>query len=94
MTEIKIVTARGTYYEIDTDRRIACRNDAYTFKYGNLLATPNWRTAWEAEDYFNEHEWATENGEDRIPEVGEHMYISGLHEWWLSTEVVSVEVVE
>ena len=93
---IRITTETGSVYDIQKSRGIAAKN-GYPFKYGILKATPDWRPDHDAVvadgELFLAYDWVEEHGEDRIPEPGEYMYVSGLHEWYLTTKVVSVEEV-
>lgn len=97
MTMIRITTETGSVYDIQESRGIAAKH-GFPFKYGILKATPDWRPAYDASrsvgERFIAHDWVDEHGLDRIPEVGECLYISGLREWYLSTRVVRVEEVE
>lgn len=94
---IKITTSTGSYYEFREDRGIVTKNSTHAFKYGTVRATPDWgpaaREAQEQGAGIFAHEWVDEHGEDRFPEVGECLYVSGFDGWYLSTPVVSVEVI-
>lgn len=90
---ITITTETGSVYELHEG---ICTKRGYdSFKYGALMATPDWRPAYDEalkdDDYFDVHEWAAEHGEVRIPEAGEHLYVQGFENWHLSTRVTKVE---
>lgn len=90
-----MTTETGSVYEIDVDSGIARKNRS-SFKYGTFLVTPEWHDDyWLAVDSgaeFDAHEWAKENGEDRIPKNGDCIYVHGSKAWFLSTPIVGVVV--
>lgn len=79
----RVTTSTGSVYEFV---------DGFVLKNGYMLGSVIVLMA--SENPIN-YPWVANDGwEDRFPEVGEHMYVNTLREWWISTPIVSIEEVD
>ena len=83
---VKVVTETGSVYHIDFERDVWCKNGGDVHD-----AIMDFRVG-DREDGTDLSLWR----ETRQPEVGLSMFIHGkkLHDWWLTTTVISVEEIE
>lgn len=81
--KIKVTTETGSYYHIDTERKVWSKN-RYDHHHGiTALRVGAYN------DRGNVENWPDVD----VPEVGKCMYIHAnhLHEWYITTEVVNIE---
>lgn len=90
MAKIKVTTTTGSVYKIDTDTGVWIKNNYEVHSTLSALKSGVWDG-----DHSNIPDvWTWPEVEK--PVVGESMYIHGrgMHDWWLSTPVVSVEEID
>lgn len=85
--KIKVTTETGSYYHIDTDRRVWSKNH---YDHHHMIGF------WRAGSYEDRTLALANKGtwhDIDFPEVGKCMYIHGrgINDWYISTEVVSIE---
>lgn len=88
---LKVTTETGRQYLIDTE-------GGFWWRLNKTDGSPGWtQRLWflKRGTHFGwPHESPEGAWEDGLPEVGKFMYISSKDEWYVSTEVVSVEEVD
>lgn len=89
MTVVKVTTETGSVYKIDLGNRIWSKNGMPAENLGRM-AIGEWDGNARNVPDFNS--WP----DALTPEEGSNMYIrgKGLHDWYLTTKIVSVEEVD
>lgn len=89
MSKYHIVTATGSTYDIDTEKRVWKKN-SLSWEWLSHFAMGEWDGTRENIPDF--YEW----DESEFPVEGMNMYIQGrgMNNWFLTTELVSVEEVD
>lgn len=88
----RISTRSGRVYEVDTEKNFWRRLP----RNGESLWGAGWERLWVIKGGTMEHD---DDGapqyvwHDRLPEVGEMLYVSSRDAWWRSTPVASIEEV-
>lgn len=84
----KITTKSGSVYKIDFDTGFWSKNDGGSERVMHVTGATQ-------EELLAAEYWPSfvETKEFRLPEVGERMYITSFDQWWLSTEVATIETI-
>ncbi len=81
---VKFTTQTGSVYVVDLESLVWRKNKGFVERLRFYGAGKSVTTPWECPE-----DWE----QDRLPVVGEHLYVGNSHIWWVSTEVVEVEEV-
>lgn len=79
---VKFTTETGSVYVVDLENRTWRKNKGFVERLRAYGAGVSLTRPWESPD-----DWE----QDRLPVVGEHLYVYNPDIWWVSTEVVEVE---
>lgn len=79
---MRFTTETGSTYVVDLENQTWRKNRGFVERLHSYGAGVSVTRPWESPG-----DWE----QDRLPVVGEHLYVSNPDIWWVSTEVVEVE---
>lgn len=92
---IKLTTETGSFYTFDDDLQRWSKNGDGVNTVWGISAVPEWQSKYSEVRAEGVHAFVDRCGESgRLPVIGECLYVYSMDLWYLSTPVVSIEVID